>query len=41
MIFEFGGTCVASKITVALTSEATFDAVTSDEICVLAEDSKF
>ena len=40
MILRFGAKCVASKITSALTFEAAFAAVTSDEICVLAEDSK-
>ena len=40
MIFKFGAKCVASKITSALTFEDTSDAVTSDEICVLADDSK-
>ena len=40
MILKFGAKCVASKITSSLTFEATFDAVTSDEICVLTEDSK-
>ena len=41
MILKFGAKCVASKITSALTFEATSAAaVTSDEICVLAKDSK-
>lgn len=40
MILKFGAKCVASKITSALTFEAISAAVTSDEICVLAEDSK-
>ena len=40
MILKFGANCVASKIKSALTFEATFAVVTSDEICVLVEDSK-
>ena len=41
MILKFGAKCVASKITSALTFEAISAAVTSDEICVFAEDSRF